>query len=468
MLSKLQGIYGNFPVFVSKYEELLSEAKKAGEGGLEGAKELMAHLCKLTIPIYLLKGHIVPQIAEFHNLLSEYWKKSYDYVNSLCSKEFKEVCDVSELAKEYHKSGNFEDLKRTYLRVKALKEAWDAIKEEAEGATARLQSNLNGLKIKYDELDEKIASASNPFTPKFSRYLLSLSRPYLDLEVDTQIRHKMSEKRKEVFTGISIEDPNEPARIMEELRRELDDLKRTAQEQLKQGEDFLKDAEEFLTSEEEIISFNEQVTTIPEKLNDVEGDEETVGKINEWKSDIETQLESYKTLSPEFFFTEISEDKIDSTKAKLADIKRELSELYEKIDESYKKCFEKLDGEREYLEYLAGKVKGKEKKEKLLGKLGGFTESKKWRDKRQILDDVFKQTVDTLESEGFNARVIDVLRIIFDELKRVGYDEKISIHEAAKKVSQELSVEVDEMYRNIIELLKGDFLEGYLDLKKSE
>ena len=468
MLSKLQGIYDNFPVFVSMYEELLIEAKKAGEGGLGGAKELMVHLCKLTIPTYLLKGYIVPQITEFHNLLSEYWKKGYDYVDSLHSQEFKEVCDVSELAKEYHKNGNFEDLERTYLRVKALKEAWDAVKEEAESVISRLQSNITSLKIKYDELDKKIASASNPLTPKFSQYLLSLSLPYLDLIVDTQIRDKMSEKRKEVFAGISMEDPNEPARIMEELRGKLDDLKRNVQEQLEQAEDFLNGAEELLASEEEIISFDKQVTAIQEKLNDLEGNEEAVGKINEWKSDIESQLESYKTLSPEVFFTEISKDKIDSAKSKLTDIEKELSELYEKIGESHKKSFEKLDGEKEYLEYLIGKVKGEKKKERLVGKLGGYTESKKWRDKRRILDDVFKQTVDTLESEGFNARAINVLRIIFDELKRVRFDEKISIHEATKKVSQELSVEVDEMYRDIIELLKGDFLEGYLDLKKSE
>ena len=472
ILSKLEVIHTNSSIFQSKYNELLNESRRAGEEGLKKTKDLLRRLCNLTAPAYLLEKYIAPRLKKLRGLLGEYRQKGRSFVDSLCSTEFKEVHDASKLAKELYEKGSFEELDNLHLKVKTLKDTWGGIKGDMEQRINKLQGNLQNLKIRSQSVTQRIESLStNPLTPKFSKYFLSLSNAYLDLNVDKEIRDKMSEKRREVFSGINIDDPETPYRIAQDLRKELDDEVERLQTMISSADRFLKETENFLSIEKEIVNLSNQIKSVNGKVDDLEGFEEAKKSILKNKSELETLERKYELLSPKEVFTkEVSDEKIAGVRRKLDEIKEKIPDILKDINKEYNEAFKRLDDERDYLSYLVSKIRDVKKRKELSEELDKYSKLRKWKGKKTILDGVFAKITDTLKAEGFHPQMLKVLKMIFDRLKVAKYGEKLNIREAMKVVSEKLGMktteEIDEILKIITRLIEGNFLEGYLDLRK--
>lgn len=422
-LEKIEEIRSSKEKYTHKLEELCEESKKPGYNSLKKTKEFMSHVSELTAPYHIIESRIYPQAKSFSEALlkvHEEAKKIIDYVHESDSVS---IIDKRDVARNYYKNGQFEQLEKIYTEIKKRRELLKRIEEEKNQA-------IDECKGKFTNILEEISKLTGQVTSEFK-----ISNSILD-----NIRKSVDTIKIE--KGIDATILNYESE--EEILEKLNEKEKVIISEITDYKSFLDIVGEMIPIEDWILKYKdlEEVNKIIEKL-----DKETTKKANSLKKEIEGKIVEYDTYE----IGHINIESLSTVKEKLHEIKEAINESYSNIERLFDDFYNRIEREKELIKNFLDKDEKipSDRKEQICKELRDINKDKPIDESKDKLMDIFKKIEKTTGETD-----IHVYRIIVEE-SEMG---EIDFNLAVQKVSDELRLDLEKTRNKVTKLIENNYV----------
>lgn len=422
VLEKIEEIRNQKENYIHKLEELYEESKRTGYNSLNKTKEFMGHVSKLTAPYYIIESRIYPQAKSFSEVLSKVYQKAKEMIDCIHESDSVSITDKRQVAKNYYKNGQFEQLEKIYTEIKEKSDLLKRIEKERNDAIDECKEELTNISEKVLELNKQITSEFKICDLIINNIQQSVDTIDIEKRIDSTVT-KGSEEN-----------------IVEKLNEEKENII----SEITDYQDLLVIVEDILPIERQIIKYKdlEEINRIIEKL-----DEETAKNAIRLKKKIEEKINEYDAYK----IGEINSDSLSTVKKALDETKEGINESYENIKSLFEDSYNRIELEKKLVKNLLVKDEKIpiDRKKSIYNKLEEINKEKSVNECRDKLANIFGEIEEISKDTD-----IQVYRILAEE-SEMG---EVDFNLAVEKVSKKLKLDNEKARSKITKLIENGYM----------